>query len=65
METHHANPQTGENEEAFANLAFAKPAIAPQDRNPADPDTWGRIGRNETCPCGSGKKYKHCHGTLA
>ncbi|MDR0233199.1 MAG: SEC-C domain-containing protein, partial [Zoogloeaceae bacterium] len=22
-------------------------------------------GRNEPCPCGSGKKYKHCHGRLA
>ena len=24
-----------------------------------------RIGRNEPCPCGSGKKYKHCHGKVA
>jgi preprotein translocase subunit SecA len=24
-----------------------------------------RVGRNEPCPCGSGKKYKHCHGALA
>ncbi|MDP3408660.1 preprotein translocase subunit SecA [Bosea sp. (in: a-proteobacteria)] len=32
------------------------------DRNPADPSTWGKVGRNESCPCGSGKKYKHCHG---
>jgi preprotein translocase subunit SecA len=23
------------------------------------------VGRNEPCPCGSGKKYKHCHGKLA
>ncbi len=29
-----------------------------------DPETWGRPGRNETCPCGSGKKFKHCHGSL-
>ena len=34
------------------------------DRNPDDPSTWGRIGRNEPCPCGSGKKFKHCHGVL-
>ena len=27
-----------------------------------DPNTWNRIGRNAPCPCGSGKKYKHCHG---
>ena len=32
------------------------------DMNPNDPATWGKIARNDTCPCGSGKKYKHCHG---
>jgi preprotein translocase subunit SecA len=32
------------------------------DRNPSDPTSWGKVGRNEVCPCGSGKKYKHCHG---
>ena len=30
-----------------------------------DPTTWGNPGRNEKCPCGSGKKFKHCHGRLA
>ncbi|MDK3017904.1 preprotein translocase subunit SecA [Pseudodonghicola flavimaris] len=30
-----------------------------------DPDTWGNPGRNDKCPCGSGKKFKHCHGRLA
>jgi preprotein translocase subunit SecA len=25
----------------------------------------GKIGRNDPCPCGSGKKYKHCHGKLS
>ncbi|MBT8414985.1 MAG: SEC-C domain-containing protein, partial [Boseongicola sp.] len=29
-----------------------------------DPTTWGNPGRNDTCPCGSGKKFKHCHGSL-
>lgn len=29
-----------------------------------DPSTWGNPGRNEECPCGSGKKFKHCHGRL-
>ena len=29
-----------------------------------DPATWGRTGRNAPCPCGSGKKYKQCHGNL-
>ncbi len=31
--------------------------------DPNDPSTWGRVSRNAACPCGSGKKYKHCHGT--
>ena len=30
--------------------------------NPNDPSTWGKVARNNACPCGSGKKYKHCHG---
>ena len=29
-----------------------------------DPSTWGNPGRNDTCPCGSGKKFKHCHGAF-
>ena len=29
-----------------------------------DPETWGKPGRNDQCPCGSGKKFKHCHGAL-
>ena len=33
--------------------------------DPNDPDTWGRVKRNALCPCGSGKKYKHCHGAIA
>jgi preprotein translocase subunit SecA len=33
------------------------------DKN--DPDTWGKVQRNADCPCGSGKKYKHCHGNIA
>ena len=32
--------------------------------DPNDPTTWGKIGRNEHCPCGSDKKYKHCHGKI-
>jgi preprotein translocase subunit SecA len=34
------------------------------DVNPKDPSTWGRVQRNASCPCGSGQKYKHCHGQL-
>ncbi len=33
------------------------------DKN--DPSTWTGISRNAPCPCGSGKKYKHCHGAVA
>jgi preprotein translocase subunit SecA len=32
--------------------------------DPNDPSTWGRVARNAPCPCGSGKKYKYCHGKL-
>lgn len=42
-----------------------KPVISridPNQRDPNDPNSWGRISRNEPCPCGSGKKYKYCHG---
>jgi preprotein translocase subunit SecA len=44
--------------------AQAAPRVtpAPAERNPNDPTTWGKVGRNEACPCGSGKKFKHCHG---
>ena len=31
----------------------------------ADPTTWGNPSRNDVCPCGSGEKFKHCHGKLA
>jgi preprotein translocase subunit SecA len=32
--------------------------------DPDNPDTWGKVARNSACPCGSGKKFKHCHGRL-
>ncbi len=32
--------------------------------DPNDPATWGKVSRNAACPCGSGKKFKHCHGAL-
>lgn len=41
-----------------------KTHVAKDDRDPADPKTWGKVTRNEDCPCGSGKKYKHCHGAI-
>jgi len=42
----------------------AAPRTKPEERDPENPETWGRVGRNETCPCGSGKKYKQCHGKV-
>ena len=67
MEAHHINPATGEDEMVLAGTALESggAAVAPADRKPNDPSTWGKVGRNESCPCGSGKKYKHCHGRLA
>ncbi|ADE30112.1 preprotein translocase subunit SecA [Rickettsia prowazekii] len=44
---------------------YLKPVVSrvdPKDRKPDDPMSWGRVSRNELCPCGSGKKYKYCHG---
>ncbi len=38
-------------------------AIEGFDEN--DPSTWGNPSRNDKCPCGSGEKFKHCHGRLA
>ena len=37
---------------------------AAAELDPDDPATWGKVPRNAPCPCGSGKKYKHCHGKL-
>ena len=39
--------------------------IVPPEQQPELPAIWGKVGRNEDCPCGSGKKYKHCHGRYA
>ncbi|KEG20793.1 protein translocase subunit secA [Bartonella bacilliformis Peru38] len=36
----------------------------PIKRDPGDSSTWEKVGRNELCPCGSSKKYKHCHGSF-
>jgi len=64
MEAHKINPDTGEDEFSFANMALSPPT-APSERDPNRPETWGKVGRNENCPCGSGKKFKHCHGRFA
>jgi len=60
MQATHLNPLTGENE-------IEQPGGVWQDVPPVDPNnprTWGSTQRNAPCPCGSGRKYKHCHGAL-
>ncbi|WP_418292053.1 SEC-C metal-binding domain-containing protein [Methylobacterium durans] len=81
MFAQHLDPVTGENEMAYGGRGTgsdggAGPAYgyaaqelsadaAVLERDPSDATTWGRVGRNEPCPCGSGKKYKHCHGSYS
>ena len=72
MEAHKIDPSTGEDELALARAGaetLARHGITAAgvaaERRPNDPASWGKIGRNQTCPCGSGKKYKHCHGRFA
>jgi preprotein translocase subunit SecA len=66
MEAHKFDPNTGEDEMAFANVSLAPaPNANVASRDPKNPSSWGKVGRNEDCPCGSGKKYKHCHGRYA
>jgi preprotein translocase subunit SecA len=65
MEAHKLDPNTGEDEMALASVSLAPPATDAALRDPNNPASWGKVGRNEDCPCGSGKKYKHCHGRYA
>ncbi len=77
MQAHHVNPHTGEDEFALADAALAasstaaarQPKAEPVKKarpgsaiDPNNPATWGEPKRNDKCPCGSGKKFKHCHG---
>jgi preprotein translocase subunit SecA len=59
MHASHINPLTGENE-------VEQPGMWPDELpvDPNNPKTWARVQRNAPCPCGSGRKYKHCHGAL-
>ena len=61
MYASHINPLTGENE--MQEREGLWPDDAPVDPN--NPKTWDKVQRNAPCPCGSGRKYKHCHGALA
>jgi preprotein translocase subunit SecA len=67
----HIDPSTGRNEMADADAPPAGARQAATQRRPVmtafdqnNPDTWGRTPRNAACPCGSGKKYKQCHGAI-
>tara|TARA_R110000824_G_scaffold118960_1_gene271380 strand:+ start:27603 stop:30323 length:2721 start_codon:yes stop_codon:yes gene_type:complete len=66
MEAHHLDPNTGMDE--FADQGDASNRPTRNDPgvavDPKDPSTWGKVARNSACPCGSGKKFKHCHGAL-
>jgi preprotein translocase subunit SecA len=67
MEGHHINPLTGEDEMDAAGPDASRGLRMRAGDNaidPNDPRTWGKVGRNAPCPCGSGRKYKHCHGAL-
>ncbi|TIN19473.1 MAG: preprotein translocase subunit SecA [Mesorhizobium sp.] len=66
----HIDGTTGENDfDGGETALLVRPEttaiVAPEDRDPNNQATWGKVGRNEACPCGSGKKYKHCHGAFA
>jgi len=65
METHHVDAATGADEFDGETMVLAAQSVVPAEaRDPNDPSTWGKVGRNEACPCGSGRKYKHCHGAF-
>ena len=62
--------QLEEKAEAISNITYSAPdetgaAHVFADGAQVDPNAVPAVGRNEACPCGSGKKYKHCHGKLA
>ncbi|WP_037228183.1 preprotein translocase subunit SecA [Roseobacter sp. GAI101] len=46
------------------NAAAVEPEASAEGFDENDPSTWGNPSRNDECPCGSGKKFKHCHGQM-
>jgi preprotein translocase subunit SecA len=67
MQGRHIDETTGQNDfddAAWTDHQHDERVVPVADRDPADPRTWGKVSRNEACPCGSGKKYKHCHGAF-
>ena len=67
MQAQHIDPRTGKNEMADGDDGQPFKATLPKQArlDPNNPDSWGKVPRNAPCPCGSGKKYKHCHGTVS
>jgi preprotein translocase subunit SecA len=64
MHASHIDATTGEDDATQP----ARLTSGPQpkgDRTSQNPSDWGKVGRNEPCPCGSGKKFKNCHGRFA
>ncbi|MFO0019843.1 MAG: SEC-C metal-binding domain-containing protein, partial [Alphaproteobacteria bacterium] len=61
----HLDPLTGEN---AARMGALPEGLSVEQRQAlplsALPEGWQQTGRNQACPCGSGKKFKHCHGAL-
>ena len=76
LEAMHLDPVSGLNElddeiveasfEGGARISSAplRSRAAAATVDPQDPSSWGKVPRNAPCPCGSGRKYKHCHGRL-
>ncbi len=75
----HVDPRTGENEVVLAEEAAARERLRrgasagvgtmsgfarAQGVDVSKPETWGAVPRNAPCPCGSGQKYKACHGKI-
>jgi preprotein translocase subunit SecA len=65
MHAHHIDPLTGEDEFAPQSPETGKGRSSEKTAfDPGNTATWGKVPRNAPCPCGSGKKYKHCHGRI-
>ncbi len=63
MQASHIDASTGEDDAQPVRLTSGQQPKG--DRTSQNPQDWGKVGRNEPCPCGSGKKFKNCHGRLA
>jgi preprotein translocase subunit SecA len=63
MQASHINPLTGE-DEMTPDFDPNAPRARDLPVDPNNPQTWGKVQRNAACPCGSGRKFKHCHGAL-